>query len=221
LKEFEEKRKTFNGICRAQPAFIVVPTTPDQISTILVAAKENNMKIRQVTKHTKKAEHFYFLYLFYCNIFIICGNSEKDCSRLQMPYNLQEIRHCSESQPRVFWHYVFKSIIGGLIVKISINFILFFTKDIFLSKFGMLLASKHFYSKVKLKLKYFLTISTKVEKTFQHFCFPSCSTNLSCQLSVRQFSQTACSNDLIFHYQIHFIWWPRPTGNTVYSKLKT
>jgi hypothetical protein len=80
LKEFEEKRKTFNGICRAQPAFIVVPTTPEQISTILVAAKENNMKIRQVTKHTKKAEQFYFLYLFYSNIFIICGNSEKDSS---------------------------------------------------------------------------------------------------------------------------------------------
>jgi hypothetical protein len=54
LKEFEDKRKTFNGICRAQPAFIVVPTTPDQISTILVAAKENNMKIRQVTEHSMK-----------------------------------------------------------------------------------------------------------------------------------------------------------------------
>jgi hypothetical protein len=80
-----------------------------------------------------------------------------------MPYNLQEIRNCSESQPRVFWHYVFKSTIGDLIVKISINFKFFLTKDIFLSKFGMLLASKHFYSKVKLKLNNFFIFLQKLK----------------------------------------------------------
>jgi hypothetical protein len=57
VKGFEERRKTFNGICTAKPAIIVAPTTPAQISAILVAARQNKVEIRQGQKMKVCIEH--------------------------------------------------------------------------------------------------------------------------------------------------------------------
>jgi hypothetical protein len=46
IQGYAARRVTFNGICTARPAFIVVPTTAAQVAAVVVAAKQNNMEIR-------------------------------------------------------------------------------------------------------------------------------------------------------------------------------
>ena len=42
---FEEKRKVMNAACTAQPAVIVVPNFDQDVSTIIKAAKANNIEL--------------------------------------------------------------------------------------------------------------------------------------------------------------------------------
>jgi hypothetical protein len=45
FKGFEEKRKVMNAACTAQPAVIVVPNFDQDVSTIIKAAKANNLEV--------------------------------------------------------------------------------------------------------------------------------------------------------------------------------
>ena len=45
LQGFEEKRKVMNAACTAQPAVIVVPNFDQDVSTIIKAAKANNIEL--------------------------------------------------------------------------------------------------------------------------------------------------------------------------------
>ena len=42
---FEEKRAVMNAACTAQPAVIVVPNTEEDVSIIVVAARDNNLEV--------------------------------------------------------------------------------------------------------------------------------------------------------------------------------
>lgn len=52
MQVFEEKRAVMNAACTAQPKVIVVPNTEEDVSIIVVAARNNNLEVSTDILHT-------------------------------------------------------------------------------------------------------------------------------------------------------------------------